>query len=108
MIFDTLDSSEQAFFAQSLSAQLAQLGLDSQTVASFFDARQLPCPMPLLKAKITLRGVAGGQALYLVATDKNSQTDLMAYCQKNALTAHTWRTDGDGGAIYHFIIIKPL
>lgn len=79
-------------------------------IAVFFDARGLPCPMPLLKAKVNLRTVADGKALYLVASDKNSQTDLVAFCQKNALTVHTWHstTPNDEKSVYHFIIQKPM
>lgn len=71
----------------------------------FFDARNLPCPMPLLKAKITLRDVAPNGVLYLLATDKNSQIDLVAYCQKNKLPIKTWAY-GQTDTIFHFLITK--
>ncbi|STY91302.1 sulfurtransferase TusA family protein [Moraxella bovis] len=76
---------------------------DVACVSHFFDARRLPCPMPLLKAKVTLRDVGVGRGLYLLATDKNSQTDLVAYCQKNGLTVKTWAY-GQTDTIFHFLI----
>lgn len=75
-------------------------------VSQFFDARGMPCPMPLLKAKIALRSVGAGEALYLIASDKNSQTDLVAYCQKNGLKVVTWGQE-QGGAVFHFWIGMP-
>lgn len=81
---------------------------DGITLAAFFDARGLPCPMPLLKAKIALRSVAGGESLYLIASDKNSQTDLVAFCQKQGLAVMTWQSDDGYNAenYFHFIITK--
>lgn len=77
---------------------------ENTTLASFFDARGLSCPMPLLKAKVALRGVPDGQGLYLLASDKNSQTDITAFCQKNGLSVQAWERDG----AYHFVIVKPV
>lgn len=106
-MFDTLNPSEQAIFQQILQAKLAELAIDPTAISVFFDARHLPCPMPLLKAKLNLRSVADGKALYLLATDKNSQHDLMAFCQKNSYITHTWQSEQDAGIVYHFIIQKP-
>lgn len=74
-------------------------------VTHFFDARHLPCPLPLLKTKIALKEVMTGHALYLLATDKNSQTDLVAYCQKNTLSVQTW-VYGQTETIFHFLLTK--
>ena len=93
-----------------LIQELTQQSHSINMIEMFFDARGLPCPMPLLKAKINLRQVAGGKALYLVASDPNSQTDLLAFCQKNALTVHNWHSlnpDNTTQTVYHFIIQKP-
>ena len=108
-IFDTLTAEEKPTFKDHLTDKLHELNLPSDTVEAFYDARNLPCPMPLLKAKVTLRQVADNQALYLIATDPNSQKDLVAYCTKNALIVHTWHSLDviSDAPIYHFIIIKP-
>lgn len=45
------------------------------------DARGLPCPMPLLKAKQALAGMAGGQVLRVLATDKAAPRDFAAYAE---------------------------
>lgn len=81
---------------------------EDATISAFFDARGMPCPMPLLKAKIALRSVADGESLYLVASDKNSQTDLVAFCQKNHMEVQTWQGGDAHNAenCFHFIITK--
>ncbi|WP_294032931.1 sulfurtransferase TusA family protein [uncultured Moraxella sp.] len=106
-IFDFLDTPDQTELSAQLTEQLHQATLPLDTVTVFFDARNLPCPMPLLKAKLTLRSVADGKALYLIATDKNSQHDLVAFCQKNGYTVHAWQSEQADAMIYHFIIKKP-
>ena len=94
-------------FTATLHPKLSELSIPSERITQFFDARGMSCPMPLLKAKVALRSVANGDALYLLASDKNSQTDLIAFCHKQAHTVHSWHTDsGDDGSIYHFIILK--
>ncbi|UTO06034.1 sulfurtransferase TusA family protein [Moraxella sp. FZLJ2107] len=105
-LFDSVDTAEQSLLEQALTQAVATHGLDMAMVSHFFDARHLPCPMPLLKAKLSLRSVADGKALYLIATDKNSQHDLVAFCQKNGHTVHAWQSEQGSSIIYHFIIIK--
>ena len=108
-IFDTLTAEDKNTFNAHLTCKLKALNLPLNTVEVFYDARDLPCPMPLLKAKVTLRHVTDNQALYLIATDQNSQKDLVTYCNKNALIVHTWHSHDltNETPIYHFIIIKP-
>lgn len=108
-MFDTLTAEDKSTLNAHLTSKLEALNLPLNIVEVFYDARNLPCPMPLLKAKVTLRHVTDNQALYLIATDQNSQKDLVTYCNKNALIAHTWHSHDltNGMPIYHFIIIKP-
>ena len=44
------------------------------------DARQLACPLPLLRAKKSLAQMASGQVLRIVATDKGAPLDFMVFC----------------------------
>lgn len=105
-MFDTLNPSQNAAFEHILQAKSADFGIDAAIITAFFDARHIPCPMPLLKAKITLRSVPDSEGLYLLASDKNSQHDLVAFCQKNGHTVHSWVDDIDGESVYQFFIIK--
>lgn len=108
MINDALKDKFSPDILASLEHQLQQNPsmADTLNITAFFDARGLACPMPLLKAKVTLRQVGAGESLYLLASDKNSQKDLLAYCQKNDLTVHTWISETDA-MIFHFLIGKP-
>ena len=54
-------------------------------IKNLVDGRGLACPMPLLKTKVALRNVATGESLYVVATDPNSQADIMAFCQQSLI-----------------------
>ena len=46
------------------------------------DARQLACPLPILRAKKSLSAMGAGQVLKIVATDKGSPKDFADFCSK--------------------------
>lgn len=103
-VADAVNMTDALYFALTKHLITAD---DVAYVSHFFDARRLPCPMPLLKAKVTLRDVETGRGLYMLATDKNSQTDLVSYCQKNGLTVKTWAY-GQTDTTFHFFITKKV
>ena len=102
--------------------------LSQQTliIKNMVDGRGLACPMPLLKTKVALRSVVAGESLYVVATDPNSQADIMAFCQQSLQTdsanplsltinqatvldsdvARDSQSEYSADTIYHFIITK--
>ena len=47
------------------------------------DARGLTCPLPLLRLRKALHGMAVGQVVQLQATDPHSQTDIRRFCEKS-------------------------
>jgi len=46
------------------------------------DARQLACPLPILKAKKSLSQMESGQLLRIVATDRGAPNDFDEFCRK--------------------------
>ena len=50
------------------------------------DASGLNCPLPLLKAKMALNGLASGAVLKVIATDGGSQRDFRTFAK---LAGHT-------------------
>jgi len=44
------------------------------------DARQLSCPLPILRTKKSLAQMSAGQVLKVLATDKKSPDDFVAFC----------------------------
>ena len=65
------------------------------------DAKGLNCPLPILRAKKTLKEVPAGGTLEVLATDPGSVADFAAFCRTtgNELVEST----ADGG-VYRFII----
>ena len=45
------------------------------------DARQKPCPMPLLKLKQALNRIDIGGTIHLIATDPTSKRDCVSYIE---------------------------
>jgi len=43
------------------------------------DVRNLGCPLPILRTKKSLAGMASGQVLKIVATDPGSMKDMQAF-----------------------------
>ena len=49
---------------------------------SDLDARNLACPLPILRAKKALSQMDSGQVLRVVATDKGAPNDFAEFCSK--------------------------
>lgn len=67
------------------------------------DARGLPCPLPLLKAKQALARLAPGQLLEVQATDAGSWRDFETFI---AQSAHEMLAREEQGDIFHYWIRK--
>ena len=65
------------------------------------DARNLMCPMPVLKTRKAMGELVKDQTLELLATDPGSVADVTAFCKSsgNVLVEHS--RDGE---VYRFII----
>ena len=46
------------------------------------DARQLACPLPILRTKKSLSQLVSGQVLRIVATDPGSMKDFEVFCRQ--------------------------
>lgn len=68
------------------------------------DAKGLNCPLPILKARKSLKEVPDGGTLEILATDPGAVADFQAFCRQtgNELVEHS---EDDG--IYRFLIKKP-
>jgi len=55
------------------------------------DARQLACPLPILRAKKSLSQMTSGQVLRIVATDNGAPNDFAEFCRQtgNVLLSST-------------------
>lgn len=76
----------------------------TQPVNGEIDARQLVCPLPLLKAKQGLRNLQAGELLRVLATDSGSLKDFVSFAQLTGLAIEAFCAD-DGEYCY---VIRKL
>ncbi|MCF6321887.1 MAG: sulfurtransferase TusA family protein [Rhizobiaceae bacterium] len=65
------------------------------------DTSGLNCPLPILKTKKALKGMAAGETLELLATDPGSVADIAAFCNQ---TGNDLVESGEEGGTFRFII----
>ncbi len=67
------------------------------------DARNLNCPLPILRCKKALNELAGEQILKIMATDPGSKKDFDAFCRQ---TGHTLLEMQETEGVFTFWIRK--
>ncbi|MBE2275609.1 MAG: sulfurtransferase TusA family protein [Rhodobacteraceae bacterium] len=65
------------------------------------DAKDLTCPLPILRAKKALKELAPGMILEVQATDPGAPRDFEAFCRTTGNDLVEQREDG---GIYYFTI----
>lgn len=65
------------------------------------DAKGLNCPLPILRAKKTLKEVPAGGTLEVLATDPGSVADFAAFCKT---TGNELVESASSGGVYRFLI----
>jgi tRNA 2-thiouridine synthesizing protein A len=69
------------------------------------DARGLVCPLPVLRARKALQGVAKGAAIEVLATDPAALKDFPAFC---AESGHELKVQSAADGVYRFVIRRAL
>lgn len=72
----------------------------SETV---LDVKGLSCPLPVLRANKALRGMAAGERLRVLATDRAAVADFQAFCRE---TGHALIAQGEEAGVFSFTIRK--
>ena len=67
------------------------------------DARGLNCPLPILRTKKAMNGLASGEVLKVIATDPGSVKDMEAFCKQ---TGNEMVSTSEAGGEYTFMIKK--
>ncbi|OQX03343.1 MAG: preprotein translocase subunit TatC [Thiothrix lacustris] len=67
------------------------------------DARGLNCPLPILRTKKAINGLASGEILKVIATDPGSVKDMEAFCKQ---TGNEMVSTSESGGDYTFMIKK--
>ncbi len=65
------------------------------------DVKQMKCPLPVLRANRELRGMAPGERLRVLATDRAAIADFQAYCRETKHALLAW-SEEDG--VFSFVI----
>lgn len=65
------------------------------------DVKGLNCPLPILRAKKTLKDMPPGAVLEVLATDPGSLEDFPAFCKS---TSDELVEAGADGGVYRFLI----
>ena len=67
------------------------------------DASGLNCPLPILRTKKAINGMASGEVLKVIATDPGSVKDMEAFCKQ---TGNDMLGSAEQGGQYVFFIQK--
>jgi tRNA 2-thiouridine synthesizing protein A len=67
------------------------------------DARGLKCPLPVLRARKAIQGLAPGAVLHVLATDPGSVRDFQAFCEA---TGHALEEQSQEGGAFSFRVRK--
>ena len=67
------------------------------------DARNLKCPLPVLRARKAMKEVAAGGLLKVLATDPGAPQDFVHFCRA---TGHELVESTESGGIYNITIRK--
>ena len=67
------------------------------------DARGLNCPLPILRAKKALNGMAAGEVLKIMSTDPGSVKDVQAFATQ---TGNQLLDSSEVNSEFHFFLKK--
>jgi tRNA 2-thiouridine synthesizing protein A len=70
---------------------------------SVLDVKGMICPLPVLRANRALRGLAAGERLRVIATDRAAVADFQAFCRE---TGHALLAWSEEGGVFSFVIRK--
>ena len=73
--------------------------------ATLLDTKGLKCPLPVLKARKALKGVAPGGLLRVLATDPGATKDFVHFCDATGCELVESR---ESGGVLSFLIRKPI
>ncbi len=65
------------------------------------DVKGMNCPLPVLRANRVLRGMAPGERLRVLATDRAAVADFQAFCRE---TGHALLAWSEESGVFSFLI----
>jgi tRNA 2-thiouridine synthesizing protein A len=67
---------------------------------SVLDTKGLRCPLPVLRARKSMKSIEPGQVLEIQSTDPSSVKDFQAFCETTGHYLLDWREDA-GVFVFH-------
>lgn len=71
------------------------------------DARDLRCPLPVLRAKKALNALAPGQVLAVIASDPASVQDFRRFCEDTGAATLAAQQSDPAAGLYRHWLRKP-
>ncbi len=68
---------------------------------TLLDVKGMTCPLPVLRANRSLRGLPAGAHLRVLATDRASVADFQAFCRE---TGHALLACSEEAGVFSFVI----
>ena len=68
---------------------------------TILDVKDMKCPLPVLRANRALRGMAPGERLRVLATDRAAVADFQAFCRE---TGHALVAQAEDAGVFSFTI----
>jgi tRNA 2-thiouridine synthesizing protein A len=68
---------------------------------TLLDVKGMACPLPVLRANKVLRGMAPGERLRVLATDRASVPDMQSFCRE---TGHALIAFSEENGVFSFVI----
>lgn len=75
--------------------------MTTQNITATVDARNLSCPMPIVRTAQQMKTIAPGQLVEVLATDPGSLKDFTAWTRS---TGHALVEQTQENGVFHFII----
>jgi len=72
-------------------------------VETILDVKGMTCPLPVLRTNKTLRGLAPGERLRVLATDRAAVADMQAFCRESG---HALLAMSEEAGVFSFVIRK--
>ena len=72
---------------------------------TLLDVKGMNCPLPVLKANRVLRGMAAGDRLRVLATDRAAVADFRAFCQE---TGHALLAWSEEAGVFSYVIRRRV
>ncbi len=68
---------------------------------TLLDVKGMSCPLPVLRANRSLRGLKPGDRLRVLATDRAAVADFQSFCRE---TGHALLAWSEEGGVFSFVI----